>query len=172
MPYVIVLSHTNHPKWCKWGSFKSPSEKMEVVLKKGVCSYGPRGGGSHGVWYVSHQYVLLTLSFKTGYLSQSWKNRTMRGFVSCYLGLNSTFYPSLQHSDGASVAEDVFPLVVVAFSTQLRLANSSATAAPPPPTQSNKPRQFFTNFPCSRFLHVLTLVLRQAYPTMTCIKCF
>ena len=68
----------------------------------------------------------------------------MRGFVTCYLGLNSTFYPSLQHSDGASVAEDVFPLVVVAFSTQLRLANSSATAAPPPPTQSNKPRQFFT----------------------------
>ena len=96
----------------------------------------------------------------------------MRGFVTCYLGLTSTFYPSLQHSDGASVAEDVFPLVVVAFSTQLRLANSSATAAPPPPTQSNKPRQFFTNFPCSRFLHVLTLVLRQAYPTMTCIKCF
>ena len=68
----------------------------------------------------------------------------MRGFVTCYLGLNSTFYPSLQHSDGASVAEDVFPLVVVAFSTQLRLANSSATAAPPPPTQSNKPCQFFT----------------------------
>ena len=88
---------------------------------------------------------------KQGILSYSSRHRIMRGFVTCYLGLNSTFYPSLQHSDGASVAEDVFPLVVVAFSTQLRLANSSATAAPPPPTQSNKPRQFFTNFPCSRF---------------------
>ena len=40
---------------------------MEVVLKKGVCSYGPRGGGSHGVWYVSHQYVLPTQTFETVY---------------------------------------------------------------------------------------------------------
>ena len=80
----------------------------------------------------------------------------MRGFVTCYLGLTSTFYPSLQHSDGASVAEDVFPLVVVAFSTQLRLANSSATAAPPPPTQSNKPRQFSTHF---SLFKILTCVL-------------
>ena len=83
----------------------------------------------------------------------------MRGFVTCSSGLDSTFYPSLQHSDGASVAEDVFPLVVVAFSTQLRLANSSATAAPPPPTQSNKPRQFFT---LSSLFKIFTLIWSES----------